>query len=124
MHDKLSSKSRAESATIGTDGLAYLPDSGRPRLKIKHLKGTNHLGAAEVKTKPTTASKRKSPVQPSLQPTAKRGRLLRQKSPSISTEAASVDSDATMEECVSPSRQGRGKKNALESDDDEDYVPG
>lgn len=77
--------------------------------------------AAEVKAEPKTASKRRSPVQPSLQPTAKRGRLLRQRSPSTSTEA---DSDATMEECVSPSRQGRGKKDALESDDDEDYVPG
>lgn len=76
---------------------------------------------AEVKTEPSTASKRRSPVQPSSQPAAKKGRLLRQRSPPTS---ASMDSDETMEECVSPSRTAKGKKNALESDDDEDYVPG
>lgn len=80
--------------------------------------------AAEVKVEPKTASKRRSPAQPSSQPAAKKGRLVRQRSPPTSTEGASMDSDATMEECVSPSRQGKGKKNALESDDDEDYVPG
>lgn len=79
---------------------------------------------AEVKAEPKAASKRRSPAQPSSQPAAKKGRLLRQRSPPTSTEGASMNSDATMEECVSPSRQGKGKKNALESDDDEDYVPG
>ena len=70
-----------------------------------------------MKVEPKTASKRRNPAQPSLLPAAKKGRLVRQRSqPS--------DSDTTMEECVSPSRQGKGKKNALESDDDEDYVPG
>lgn len=80
--------------------------------------------AAEVKVEPKLSSKRRSPVQPSLQPAAKKGRLVRQRSPPTSTEGASMDSDATMEECVTPSRQGKGKKNALESDVDEDYVPG
>ena len=49
---------------------------------------------------------------------------MRQRSQPAPAEGASMDSDATMEECVSPSRQGNCKKNALESDDDEDYVPG
>ena len=80
--------------------------------------------SAEVKAEPKTASKRRSPAQPCLQPAAKKGRLVRQRSPPTLTEGASMDSDATMEECVSPSRHGKAKKKAFESDDDEDYVPG
>ena len=69
-----------------------------------------------------TGSKRRSPVQPALQPTAKKGRLVRQRSPPQRTETASTDSDETMEECVSPIRTKKGKKSAVESDSDEDYV--
>ena len=75
-----------------------------------------------MKAEPVTGSKRRSPVQPALQPTAKKGRLLRQRSPLQKAETASTDSDESMEACVSPRRTSQGKKNAVESDDDEDYV--
>ena len=77
---------------------------------------------AGVKAEPSSASKRRSPVQPTSQPAAKKGRLLRQKSPPTSTVDASMDSDETMEECVSPRRTAKTRKNAVESDNDEDYV--
>ena len=98
-------------------------------LTSKHGAGNTNvqwmkLWGAEVKAEPKTVGKRRSPSQPSSQPAAKKGRLVRQRSPPISTEGANMDSDATVEECVSPSKQGKGKKHALESDDDEDYVPG
>lgn len=77
---------------------------------------------AEVKAEPSSAVKRRSPVQPALQPAAKKGRLLRQRSPPASAVDASMDSDETMEECLSPRRTAKARKNAVESDDDEDYV--
>ena len=72
-----------------------------------------------MKAEPTGRSKRQSPMQAVGQPAAKRGRLLKQQA---AVEAASTDSDETMEECVSPSRLKPGRKSTVESDDDEDYV--
>ena len=78
------------------------------------------LCAVEVKAEPSAGNKRRSPVQPPMQPAAKKGRLIRQKSSPHRAQAAGTDSDDPMEECVSPSTVR--KRHAVESDDDEDYV--